>query len=119
MKDFTLYTKKIKNSKDGTFFDKPFIVYNDKHFEAIISKECNKKLNKSGLEFPLVVHVDETKNHFFMKKVKYTRNDNTTGYKWRIVLLDFDTVEETEFNKVSIDDVVAELEKNDLEKDAK
>lgn len=104
----TLYTKKIHNTKNNTTFDKPFVRYRNKTFEAILSKETHTKMLKEGMQFPASLDLDT--NDYFMKRVTYTRNDGTHGAKYQIVILGYHNPAPAVFEKITIDDIVDDLD---------
>lgn len=108
MTTIILYTKKIHNSKNNTTFDKPYISYRNKRLECVLAKSVRDRILKEGLQYPLSLDIDE--KDYFMKRVRYTRNDGTNGVKSQLVLLGFSNPKPAHFEKITLDSVIDDLE---------
>lgn len=106
----TLYTKKIHNTKNNTTFDKPFISYKGKRFEAVLSKDVRERLNKETIKYPM--DIDLYDEDYFMKRVTYIRNDKTQGHKYQIAILGYSNPRAGHFEKRTLDMVVEEIDKS-------
>lgn len=106
----TLYFKKIRNTKTNATFEKPFVTYRRKRFEAVLSKSVREQLLKDGAQYPISIDLED--GDYFMKRVGYTRNDGTHGTKYQVVILGYHNPQHTEFEKLTIDDIVDDLEDN-------
>lgn len=104
-----VYKKHIVDNLHHTTFEKPFIRYNNMTFEAVISKKCNDKLKDLKDDFPLLMVISD--NDYFMKQKTYTRNDKTTGRKWIVVILGFDSAVHVDFQKTTLEDVCEDIQK--------
>lgn len=108
--DVVLYVKHIKDDIHKTEFDKPFISYARKRFECVLADGCGldiKRLKKDNM-LPSIVTLSE--DDYFMKKKSYDRNDGTKGVKWVMVITSHQAIVKTEFEKITIDDVVKDLD---------
>lgn len=93
-----IYAKNYRKH-DGTTFEKLLLKINAKTYEVTLSKVARKSL--AGYDLPVKVTFDR-KGHF-VKDEYYTTKDGEERSKPIVVILEFLTIEETEFESKTLD----------------
>lgn len=106
-----LYQKQVTDTKHNITFPKDMIVYRDKTFDAIITKDVKPAISAAlanGFKYPLLLTIDD--KDYFTKFAHYTKKDGTKGTKTKVVLLSFQEVDQGEFKNRTLDEVVDDIE---------
>lgn len=106
-----LYQQKVNDPKHNVTFNKDKVSYRHKTFDAIIAKSIRPTIEKAindGLKYPLLLELDN-ETGYFLKQKKYTRNDNTEGVKYQMVIQGIVSISQGKFENKSLDDIVDEL----------
>ena len=115
---FIVYEKTIVDPVHNTKFKKFLCKYKEKSFDCQFSHEALSVLQddmaSSNIKFPVLLDLDD--NHYFVKKVNYTTKAGEERQKARVVILGYNTVSQHEFKSASIDDVLYEIYKTEIEK---
>lgn len=101
-----LYQKIIDDKKHGVKFPKDTIVYREKTFDAIITKEIRPMITEAinnGLKYPLELTL--TDDQYFTKLVRYTKKDGDKGVKTRVVIQGITDIKQGHFTGRTLDEV--------------
>lgn len=115
---FIVYEKTIVDPVHNTKFKKFLCKYKEKSFDCQFSHEARNTLEQdmtaNNLKFPVLLDLDD--NNYFVKKVDYTTKSGEQRQKARVVILGYDKISQHEFKSASIDDVLYEIYKTEIEK---
>lgn len=105
-----VYKVHVTNKKDPSkpSFDKYKASYRGYNFDVTFTDDCRKSFEYEVKEFPINLLVED--GNYFIKRKTYTRNDNTKGYQYVIVIKDYLSFVKTEFEKHSLDEIIDSLE---------
>lgn len=113
-----IYTQKVTDARDPKnvkTWDKYKASYQKHTFDVVFTKDLHRQLDyelkQEKLIMPILMTLDDTQ--YFTKKRRYTRKDGTEAMKTVIVISDYVALEQTEFENKTLDDIVAELDKED------
>lgn len=113
-----IYTQRVTDARDPKnvkTWDKYKASYQKHTFDVILTKDLHNRfeyaLKQQKLVMPILMTLDDTQ--YFTKKRHYTRKDGTDANKTVIVISDYMSLEQTEFENKTLDDIVAELDKED------
>lgn len=113
-----VYTQRVTDARDPKnvkTWDKYKASYQKHTFDIILTKDFHNQLDymlkQEKLVMPILMTLDDTQ--YFTKKRHYTRKDGTDGTKTVIVISDCVALEQAEFENKTLDDIVAELDKED------
>ena len=113
-----IYTQKVTDARDPKnvkTWDKYKASYQKHTFDIILTKDLHNRLDyelkQEKLVMPILMTLDDTQ--YFTKKRRYTRKDGTEAMKTVIVISDYVALEQTEFETKTLDDIVAELDKEE------
>ena len=104
----TIWTKTIKVKETGVTFPKTLIRVLDNTFECTIEKNTLKRLQKEFDTYP--IEVTFTSDHYFIKKERVIKKDGTPFTRQYLVLLDYVSAEQGQFEKYSIEDAIEDRE---------
>lgn len=118
------YVQNVKDKKHNIEFKKDKVSYRGHTFDAVLSKEFRKHLEKvmqeNNFEYPLLLELsaNTTKKQYFTKPKKYDFVNKETGVvekrtKTAVTILSCNSISQGEFINKSLDDIVNDIESMD------
>ena len=111
--ELSIYTKKV-STKDGKKYSKYLCKYKGTTLDLNMSEDVKKRLEKEmsseNYKFPITLVLSlERDDYFIPAPEKFTRNDGSQGVKYYVVLQNWQSMRQGEFDyKRSLDDVISE-----------